>query len=99
MPEPRPCSPGVFFPPGVRAAAFTLRKSQSIATVGIAQPYRPTPTGRPPPTPSGAGYGTAGGYLETVRNAVRKLCDSAGNPKHILTERGPGCLMSGPEDA
>ena len=44
-----------------------------------------------------------GTNLKTVHTALRelrrKLGDNAGNRKYILSERGLGCRMPGPEDA
>ena len=42
-----------------------------------------------------------GANLETMRNAIGKLCsklgDDASNPRYILSERGLGYRMPGPE--
>ena len=45
-------------------------------------------------------WGHRGGASpQTVRNAIRKLGDDARNPKYILSERGLGYRMPGPQDA
>ena len=47
-------------------------------------------------------WGDRGGNRQTVRNAIRKLRrklgDDARNPKYILSERGLGYRMPGPQD-
>ena len=45
-------------------------------------------------------WGDRGGASpQIVRNAIRKLGDDARHPGYILSERGLGYRMPGPEDA